>query len=326
MSSPELVGPGESSAGTRSGTQQASVPLRDWTWITLLGLFLIALSVLLISLLIALWPEMVAAIEATPTKKTGEATANFSWFGHEWALSADAALLFAVVLVSALGSFVHAATSFIDYVGNRQLRLSWIWWYILRALVGSSLALLFYFAIRGGFFTGTSTEDINPYGIAAVAGLVGLFSKQATDKLRELFDTAFRVGQGYGDDARKDSITNPAPVLQGTEPAELVTGGELEIDLQGEGFIPESVVRVRRLDADATTAVPRKTQYLGPSRLRVLLQPDDIGASGMLELSVVNPEPGGGASGVLRLAVGPALADAAELTKTSGTQTTGEQD
>lgn len=325
MSSPEPVGPGNSSAGARSGTQQATVPLRDWTWITLLGLFLIALSVLLISLLIALWPEMVTAIESSSTK-SGEATADFSWFGHDWTLSADAALLFAVVLVSALGSFVHAATSFIDYVGNRQLRLSWIWWYILRALVGSSLALLFYFAIRGGFFTGTSTEDINPYGIAAVAGLVGLFSKQATDKLRELFDTAFRVGQGYGDDARKDSITNPAPVLQGTEPAELVMGGELEIDLQGEGFIPESVVQVRRLDADASTAVPRKTQYLGPSRLRVLLQPDDLGAAGTLELSVTNPEPGGGASGVLRLAVGAALKEAAEQSETNGTQTTGEQD
>jgi hypothetical protein len=325
MSSHELVGPGESSAAARSGTQQASVPLRDWSWITLLGLFLIALSVLLISLLIALWPSMVAAIEATPTKG-GEAKADFTWFGHEWTLSADAALLFAVVLVSALGSFVHAATSFIDYVGNRQLRLSWIWWYLLRALVGSSLALLFYFAIRGGFFTGTSTKDINPYGIAAVAGLVGLFSKQATDKLRELFDTAFRVGPGYGDDARKDSITNPAPLLQGTEPAELVAGGELEIDLQGDGFIPESVVQVRRLDADATTAVPRKTQYLGPSRLRVLLQPDDIGASGMLELSVVNPEPGGGSSGVLRLAVGPALAEAAEQAETDGTQASGAQD
>jgi len=184
---------------------EAESRLPEWAWITMLGLFLIVLCVIVISFLIALWPSMVTAVQSSGTKV---GMAHFSWFGKKLTLSADAALLLAVVLVSGVGSFVHAATSFSDYVGNRELRTSWIWWYLLRALVGSSLALVFYFAVRGGFFTGTSTKDINPYGIAAVAGLVGLFSKQATDKLRELFDTAFHVARGYGDDVRKDAITN----------------------------------------------------------------------------------------------------------------------
>jgi len=53
------------------------------------------------------------------------------------------------------------------------------------------------------------------------AGLVGLFSKQGTDKLREIFDTAFRVAPGYGDDARSDSIVNPVPHLERSEPPRL---------------------------------------------------------------------------------------------------------
>jgi hypothetical protein len=306
MSSPDVAAPVQGALAADADSAQVAVRLRDWAWITLLGLFLIVFGLVIISFLIALWPSMIEAAQATKPKAQ---TAAFSWFGHRWVLSADAALLLAVVLVSALGSFVHAATSFSDYAGNRQLRVSWIWWYVLRALVGSSLALVFYFSIRGGFFTGTSTKDLNPYGMAAVAGLVGLFSKQATDKLREIFDTAFRVGQGYGDDTRKDGIKNPAPMLQGSEPAELVAGGALEIDLRGEGFIRESVVQVRRVGEDTLTSVPRKTEYAGPTRLRVLLERKDIESAGMLALTVVNPEPGGGTSATLKLAVGGGAAE-----------------
>jgi hypothetical protein len=51
------------------------------------------------------------------------------------------------------------------------------------------------------------------YGIAAISGLVGLFSKQATDKLREVFDTAFRVNKG-GDSERADNLDSTPGALQ----------------------------------------------------------------------------------------------------------------
>lgn len=306
MATPPYAATRDAAAGAKRTTERTLARLWDSSWVALLGIFLMILGVLLISLLIALWPAVLKAA-ANP----GGTERKFSWFGYDYMLTSDAALLLVVVLVSALGSFVHAATSFVDYVGNRQLRASWVWWYLLRVLVGSSLALLFYFAIRGGLFA-ADTEKINPYGIAAVAGLVGLFSKQATDKLRELFDTAFRVAPGYGDDVRGDSITNPAPVLRGSDPAELVAGGELEIDLEGEGFVADSIVQVRRVDAGGAALVPRETKQLGPTRLRVLLQPEDIGGAGLLELTVVNPEPGGGASRPLKVPVGGALAEGTE--------------
>lgn len=97
-------------------------------------------------------------------------------------------------IAGALGSYVHSATSFSDYVGNRKLVRSWAWWYTLRHFIGISLALVLYFVIRAGFFSPSAeVEATSPYRFAAIAGLVGMFSKQATDKLSELFDTLFKT-------------------------------------------------------------------------------------------------------------------------------------
>ena len=182
----------------------------------LLGAFLGALGFVLIYSLVVVWPTIQAATRTPPM------TRKVTWFGWSYKPDPEAAFLLLVITVSALGSYLHAAVSFSDYVGNRRLARSWIWWYLLRVLVGTGLAVLFYFAVRGGFFaSGTKSNDVNPYGIAALAGLVGLFSKQATDKLREIFDTAFRVAPGYGDDARSDSIVNPVPHLERSEPPRL---------------------------------------------------------------------------------------------------------
>ena len=172
---------------------------------TALGVVMFVLGGAMLYAVIALWPAIQAAANTAPDA-TKAATATVTWFGLSWKPNPDAALLALVILSSGVGSYVHAAVSFTDYVGNRGLTSSWVWWYILRLFVGSSLAVVFYFAIRGGFFsTGTDATQINPYGIAAISGLVGLFSKQATDKLREIFDTAFRVQQG-GDSARGDGL------------------------------------------------------------------------------------------------------------------------
>jgi MYXO-CTERM domain-containing protein len=82
----------------------------------------------------------------------------------------------------------------VDYVGNRKFVKSWTWWYLLRPFIGVALALLVYFAIRGGLISGsTGADSLSPYGIAALAGLAGLFSRQATDKLREVFETMFKA-------------------------------------------------------------------------------------------------------------------------------------
>lgn len=257
-----------------------------------LGLLLISLGLFSIYALVALWP----AVEAATTAPEREpVTVSVAWF--EWRPSHEVALLMLVTFSSALGSSLHTSISFSDYVGNRSLRRSWIWWYVLRVFVGVALAILFYFALRGGLFSAnTQTDVINPFGIAALAGLVGLFSKQATDKLREIFDTMFRTAPGHGDDQRGDNVTNPHPVVGGVVPARVGRATPEPIRLDGEGFIPSSVVRVSRSPGDAGPYLQRRSRLVSPSELQVELDPDDLLEAGTLYLTVFNPPPGGGIS------------------------------
>jgi len=279
----------------------------------LLGVFVMLLGGGLIYFLVSLWP----AVQAATSEQGG--SGQVSVFGATFEPNPDAAILLLVVFTSALGSYVHAATSFTDYVGNRKLATSWVWWYILRIFIGTALAILFYFAVRGGFFGADTPNDvINPYGIAALAGLVGLFSKQATDKLREVFDTLFRVAPGQGDEARDDSITNPIPVLTDVEPPEVIAGsGELELVLAGEGFLPFSSVRVTRADAP-DVLIPRDSVYVNAGELRLTLKAEDVEQAGSLELTVFNPEPGGGVSGPFTLLIGDAVEEAQAEAEASG--------
>jgi hypothetical protein len=107
-------------------------------------------------------------------------------------LAAEVRLIWLVVITSALGSYIHTVTSFALYAGNRRLDPSWLAWYLLRPAISAALALIFYFALRAGLFSGAAADQtVNPFGVAAISGMVGMFSKQATEKLGKIFDTIF---------------------------------------------------------------------------------------------------------------------------------------
>jgi hypothetical protein len=113
-------------------------------------------------------------------------------FGWSVNVTSEVRLIWLVVIASALGSYIHTVTSFTLYTGNRALNPSWLTWYILRPAISAALALIFYFALRAGLFSGaTADQTINPFGVAAISGMVGMFSKQATEKLSKIFDTIF---------------------------------------------------------------------------------------------------------------------------------------
>lgn len=129
------------------------------------------------------------------------------FFGRSVCTTFDERLILLVMIAGILGAFVHGATSLADFIGNNNFNRNWTWFYLLRPVIGMTLALVFYFVIRGGFLTTSGgAKDINPYGIAALAGLVGMFSKQATDKLSEVFSTLFKSGVGQGDDKRSGAL------------------------------------------------------------------------------------------------------------------------
>jgi hypothetical protein len=269
----------------------------------LLGVFLLVSGVALVIALFSLWPAVEAATRLEPRP------AAWSYLGlPPWTLTPDTALLVLVAVVGGLGSMIHGATSFASYVGNRRLKLSWCWWYVLRIITGASLALFVYFLLRGGLLTGAaSTTGVNPYGIAATAGLAGLFSKQAVDKLREVFDTLLRVREGTGDDERADKIVPPAPVLHGIDPGTVRAGqADVEVTLTGEAFTNESRVSVRRLagaGSFATEPVELQPEYAEMSLLRVTLPDEFTATPGAVEITVVNPPPNAGRSASLTLTV-----------------------
>jgi hypothetical protein len=163
--------------------------------------------------------------------------------------SLEERLLLLVIVAGALGSYIHSATSYSDFRGNRQFNSSWTLWYVLRPLIGVSLAMVVYFATRGGLLLlivngaeASKASNINPFGVAAVSGLTGMFSKQAADKLAEVFNTLFK---STGDENRNDSLAlKPIPVIKTIEPNKGTPQGGTELIITGTGFIAGAKVLI----------------------------------------------------------------------------------
>jgi hypothetical protein len=113
-------------------------------------------------------------------------------------------VLIMVILMGTLGGLLRLVSSFAKYIGNRQLLRSWIPYYIVMPIEGGALAPLIYLLLRVGLLSPTaSTNDagsLNVFGVYAIAGLTGLFSSQAMEKLAEVFAVIFNKVQA------KDSI------------------------------------------------------------------------------------------------------------------------
>ena len=112
-----------------------------------------------------------------------------------------------IVLMGALGGLVHMTTSFVKYVGNRQLMKSWIPYYLLSPVKASALALIFFLVLRAGIIIprGSDGEQVSKVGLIgyyAFAAMTGLFSPQATEMLSDVFSAVFSRVRG------KDKIEN----------------------------------------------------------------------------------------------------------------------
>ena len=269
---------------------------------SLFGLFVVAVGVALIYVLIKIWPKV-------PHGQTGggggvakganDKPVDLFWGLFKFDLLPDTALISLTAIMGGIGASVFIAVSFSDYVGNRRFAKSWVWFYLVRLFVGPALAIIFYFTLRGGFLaTSSSGSDINAYGVAAMAGLVGLFSKQAGDKLHQVFDALFQVDPSHGDAARGDGVSNPAPTISGIEPQLTTTAETLTFTVQGTGFIESSMVSVgRSVDGEQPTLVQRGTSFGSDTELEVTLLIDDVAQPGQLWIAVTNPAPGGGTAG-----------------------------
>lgn len=175
----------------------------------LLGGYVMGMLVFILYFLVKLWP--------LDSSKTVEMT-EFFW--GTMPVPTEIRLMLIAALAGALGAYVHLATSFADYAGNNELTASWGWWYLLRPFIGVALAEIVYLSLRGGLLNAVgnnSASAVSPYGVAAVTALTGLFSRQGTDKLREVFETLFRTEQKVQRSDPLPTTTNAPPAPSGAD-------------------------------------------------------------------------------------------------------------
>lgn len=249
------------------------------------GAYLLISILVLTLLLVVIWPSACA----TPSAGKICSIWNFS--------DLIEVRLLAIVLVSgALGSSIFAARAYATFRGLKRYDPDWNWWYIMRLPVGMGLALFLYLVIRGGLFSSSfSNSDqvmntANPFGFAALAALAGMFAKEASDKLEEIFQAVFRTSDKPQAAAEKPAITRLEPAKK------VLKDADLALVVIGRNFDSKAKVTVGDKD--------RVVQYKDPGRIEVTLTADDLAAKAILPVVVVNPAAKGGASAAADLAVG----------------------
>lgn len=172
-------------------------------------------------------------------------------FGARLQVDREARLFIVVALAGALGGLVYALRSLTWYAGNRNLKYSWMMTYYLQPIVGAAMATITYVVLRGGLVvvtTQASPDVVNPFGFAAFGALVGLFSAQAAEWLKRIFEQVFVPAMKGKDPAIEVRITDvkPEPAPVGTE---VVISGVGLADAQRVTFGGVEATNLRQVSA-----------------------------------------------------------------------------
>ena len=203
----------------------------------------------------------------------------FPWHADDCA-SDMIGILTLIAIMGALGGTIHGISSFTTFVGNRELKTSWMWWYFLKPVLGAAVALVVYLVFRSGFGgNDLSLGSADCVKVAALAGLIGLFAEPATIKLRDIFNTLFTPKQ----DPRRDAAGTVALHLDSLDPAQVTAGQAqpLSLRLLGSGFTSGSMVKI----GDTPN---RKPAHTTATQLDVSLDPGELKTPQDLPVVVVN--------------------------------------
>lgn len=110
-----------------------------------------------------------------------------------------------VVIIGILGACLHGMTSLVYHIGMDDFEEKWAPWYLCRPVVGGVLALIFYLIINAGLISHVEDDEKRFFWILGLSGLIGLFSKQALNKLSMIFDAVF------ASDKERDEKTQKKP-------------------------------------------------------------------------------------------------------------------
>ena len=144
-----------------------------------------ALAMLALYSLWSFWPKTGAAGKL----KSPQTVTYFGWSSR---ISVEISMFLVVAIAGALGGLIHTIRSAAWYLGNRQLRWSWMPFNLLFPIIGALAGTVFYLVLRAGLFSpSSSVTTVSPFGFAAVAVLAGLFSEQAMEKLKQVASQLF---------------------------------------------------------------------------------------------------------------------------------------
>ena len=148
--------------------------------------------------------------ESLSVAPLGKATGVWALVSWQIPVSMEIRVFLLVIFMGAVGASIMALQSLADYRGQRKLTKSWTIFYVVRPPLGGLIALVFYLVIRGGFMAGTEVDmsASTPFGIIAVAALVGMFSDKAILKLNEIFTSMFKSA-----DEREEKLGGPVIVM-----------------------------------------------------------------------------------------------------------------
>jgi len=201
-------------AGTDSAAETRTAYGGDWFWICGAAASIAAIVVAAVWTVICKWP-------ASPNPAAG---------GDH--------VVYIVCAMGALGATVQMSGALAYYVGAGLFDRRWLVWYALRPFLGAALALIVYFTTVGGLLK-ESGGGLNLFGVAGLAGVAGLFTRAAMDKLRDGLQE-----REQGEDKGKGKEDKPeALALAGFDPATLAvaqTGQPLKI--KGSGFTAKTSV------------------------------------------------------------------------------------
>jgi IPT/TIG domain len=215
--------------------------------ITVIALTLVAAVAWSLYSLWYFWPHVPAS------------TAKFVYFGWHLQLTPDQQFFLTVSLAGALGGLLHSVRSLSTYVGERYLFRSWLLYYLALPLVGAVLATIAYIVLRAGLLPGgASNSQPDPYGIAGISALVGLFSAQTVEKLQTVFSTLFTNAPQNADSlsdlsSGTDDPGDPAaqPAVTALTPASGPAG--TEVTVTGRNFGDVTGVAFAGVDAASFT-------------------------------------------------------------------------
>lgn len=131
--------------------------------------------------------EAAALIREASKPGTGRAIMSlhpFARFNHRFDIGKDMILFFVAMAAGVLGGTLMSLIRFTSPDASKTGQGEDLDWTRFRGLIGGGLALVVYFLMRGGLFDiGPTTSNLNPYTIAAIAAITGMYSTPITKRL-----------------------------------------------------------------------------------------------------------------------------------------------